>query len=121
MVMVSLPDIFYLLAAVVATACCAESRAKATGQARLAAGGDAGASSRRASGNRNGTPIFAEVFDHAASRLNDGYARLPRIDPIQVWINAERRLIGAQQKAAGPGSRSSLIPAIDAISATARR
>jgi hypothetical protein len=37
-------------------------------------------------------------------------ARLTQIDPIQVWINAERRLmafgsctrVGAQQKAAGP-------------------
>ncbi|MDN3275357.1 hypothetical protein QWJ07_13925 [Frankia sp. RB7] len=39
-----------------------------------------------------------------------GYARLTQIDPIQVWINAERRLmgfgrrthVGTQQKAAGP-------------------
>jgi hypothetical protein len=50
-----------------------------------------------------------------------GYAGLTQIDPIQVWINAERRLIGPQQKAAGPGSRSFLIPAINEISATPRR
>jgi hypothetical protein len=26
------------------------------------------------------------------------HARLTQIDPIQVWINAERRLIGTQRK-----------------------
>ncbi|MDA9411674.1 hypothetical protein XH80_34295 [Bradyrhizobium sp. CCBAU 45384] len=54
-------------------------------------------------------PIFADVFDHAATRPSGFHARLPQIDPIQVWINAERRSMSTLQKAAGPGSRSSVI------------
>ncbi|KRQ13648.1 hypothetical protein AOQ71_13750 [Bradyrhizobium manausense] len=107
--MVFLPNIFCLPAAVVATACCAESRAKATGQARRATERDARASGRGAGTDCSATPIFAEVFDHAASRPSGFHARLPQIDPIQVWIDAERRLMGTQQKAAGLGSRSSVI------------
>ncbi|WP_271669361.1 hypothetical protein [Bradyrhizobium sp. CCBAU 51627] len=51
-------------------------------------------------------PVFSTM-----PRGNDkaGHARSVQIDPIQVWINAERILMDAQQKAAGPESRSSLI------------
>jgi hypothetical protein len=40
-------------------------------------------------------PIFAGVFAHAASRPKGFHATLTQIDPIQVWIYAERRLMRA--------------------------
>jgi hypothetical protein len=39
------------------------------------------------------------IMPHRAQTT--GYARLPQIDPIQVWINAEPRLMGWQQKSCG--------------------
>jgi hypothetical protein len=38
--------------------------------------------------------MFAGVFDDAGCSEEARWARLTQIDPIQVWINAERRLIG---------------------------
>jgi hypothetical protein len=89
----SLP-IFLFAAAVVAAACCMDCMAKATGQARDAAAAAARAIEAHRCRDCRGTPAFANVFEDAAGRGDAGSARLTPIDPIQAWINAERRLIG---------------------------
>ncbi|MDA9505724.1 hypothetical protein XI09_13925 [Bradyrhizobium sp. CCBAU 11386] len=80
--------------------------AKATIQARDAPGGVAMARATGALQKIETKRLCLSVF----SRMPHGsdkacHARLRRIDPIQVWINAERRLIGLERskmtKAAG--------------------
>jgi hypothetical protein len=69
--------------------------AKATGQARVA-------TSSAETGREQGAPaetaakcLYLPMFSIMPHRdRTAGYARLTQIDPIQVWINAERRLMG---------------------------
>ncbi|MBR0972913.1 hypothetical protein JQ572_20160 [Bradyrhizobium japonicum] len=54
---------------------------------------EAGASAETAS-ERLCLSVFP-MMPHGSDEAR--HARLTRIDPIQVWINAERRLMGAKQ------------------------
>ncbi|MGY4497203.1 hypothetical protein ACVWYH_001130 [Bradyrhizobium sp. GM24.11] len=80
--------------------------AKATRQARVAA-------SSVETGREQGAPaetatdgLYLPMFSIMPHRDRTAcYAGLTEIDPIQVWINAERRLMGTQQI-----SRGTVIP-----------
>jgi hypothetical protein len=85
--------------------------AKATGQARVATSAAETGGERGAPAETAAECLYLLMFSIMLQRdRTAGYARLTQIDPIQVWINAERRLmafgsctrVGAQQKAAGP-------------------
>jgi hypothetical protein len=69
--------------------------AKATEQARVAARGAATAGEADASAETAAEGLCLPMFSMTPHRGEEvRWARLTQIDPIQVWINAERRLMG---------------------------
>ncbi|WFU83429.1 hypothetical protein QA645_11985 [Bradyrhizobium sp. CIAT3101] len=69
--------------------------AKATGQARVAAGAAETGRAKGAPAETAAECLYLPMFSIMQQRdRTAGYARLTQINPIQAWINTERRLMG---------------------------